>query len=118
MALKNDNDDWVYEKGALQSLVNSFYSTLYTSSSTSPSQINYHTMCCFPSILPHDMDLLMKEVTFEETKTALFSMHNLKAPGPDGYHPLFFKAQWEVLGHSIFDIIKQMLYGSCHYQGY
>ena len=32
--------------------------------------------------------------TIGEVKNALFSMQPLKAPGPDGFHPLFFQNTW------------------------
>lgn len=40
-------------------------------------------------------------MTIEETKSALFHMRNLKSPGPDGFHTLFFKSQWDIVGTSI-----------------
>lgn len=32
-------------------------------------------------------------------------MQNLKVPGSDKYHPLFFKSQWHVVGNSIHDFV-------------
>lgn len=52
------------------------------------------------------MPALTKEVSLDETKRALFSMGNYKSPGPDGYHPVFFKSQWEILGNSIFQLMS------------
>ena len=34
----------------------------------------------------------------EEICKALFSMKALKAPGPDGFHPLFFQKTWTIQG--------------------
>lgn len=50
--------------------------------------------------------MLSREVTIEETRRALSSMQNQKAPGSDGFHPLFFKSQWEIIGHSIWDFTR------------
>lgn len=47
------------------------------------------------------MSILASEVTIDETKSALFGMKNYKAPRPDGFHPLFFKSQWEIIGPSL-----------------
>ena len=34
----------------------------------------------------------------EEVKRALFSIGDLKAPGTDGLHAIFFKKCWHILG--------------------
>lgn len=44
---------------------------------------------------------LIKPVTNEEIKLALFSISELKAPGPDKYGSGFFKDAWEVVQHDI-----------------
>lgn len=34
-------------------------------------------------------------------------MGNYKAPAPDGFHPLLFKSQWDVVGPSIYNFVRQ-----------
>jgi hypothetical protein len=33
-------------------------------------------------------------------------MKDFKAPGPDGYHPVFFKTQWDILGVSMHNFVN------------
>lgn len=47
-------------------------------------------------------------MTLEEVKEALFFMGNYKALGPDGFHPLFFKAKWDIVGAPIFHLVQQV----------
>lgn len=37
----------------------------------------------------------------DEIRKALFCMKPLKAPGPDGFHPLFFQHSWEITGGDV-----------------
>ena len=39
--------------------------------------------------------------TAEDIKRVIFEMQNLKAPGPDGLPPLFYKQYWPTVGHNV-----------------
>ncbi|GKA49974.1 hypothetical protein Tco_0743047 [Tanacetum coccineum] len=45
-----------------------------------------------------DTEFMVRPVSHEEIKAALFSMEDDKAPGPDGFSSKFFKASWSVVG--------------------
>lgn len=49
---------------------------------------------------------LLAPFTGQEVKKALFQIGDLKAPGPDGLHSIFYKRFWEMLGD---DLIKEVL---------
>lgn len=56
----------------------------------------------------HEQNLeLMQEVTYEEVKTALFSMHPEKSPGIDGFNPGFFQAFWKVVGSDVTEFCQK-----------
>ncbi|CAN1148464.1 LINE-1 retrotransposable element ORF2 protein [Linum perenne] len=44
---------------------------------------------------------LGRNITAAEIKKALFSIHNEKSPGPDGFTALFFKDSWNVVGEDL-----------------
>ncbi|XP_038996334.1 uncharacterized protein LOC120120892 [Hibiscus syriacus] len=46
-----------------------------------------------------------KTVSVEEIKEALFIQGNDKAPGPDGFTPMFFKNSWSVVGEVIINVV-------------
>jgi len=50
---------------------------------------------------------LVRQVSSEEIKEALFSIGNDKSPGPDGYGALFFKSAWDILGEDLCNAIKE-----------
>lgn len=50
---------------------------------------------------------LIKIVTDEEIKQALFAIDNEKAPGPDGYSSAFFKRYWGTVGQDLVCAVKE-----------
>ncbi|KAK4384115.1 hypothetical protein Sango_3090400 [Sesamum angolense] len=44
---------------------------------------------------------IIRPVTIDEVKTALFDIEEDKAPGPDGFSSGFFKAAWPVVGEEV-----------------
>lgn len=60
------------------------------------------------------MESLEADFTEEEVKAALFDIHPEKAPGPDGFSGLFFRACWDTIKG---DLMKAILkFQSCNSQ--
>ncbi|PNY14872.1 ribonuclease H, partial [Trifolium pratense] len=49
---------------------------------------------------------LVKPVSKKEVFDALMSMKSYKAPGPDGFQPIFFKLFWEDIGDDLWQFVK------------
>lgn len=58
------------------------------------------------NVTPSMNDGLTAQFTYEEVKKALFQIGDLKAPGPDGMHAVFYKRFWELLGD---DLVEEVL---------
>lgn len=52
-------------------------------------------------------DELCLPVMDEEVKTALFSMHQEKAPGIDGLNPGFFQTYWSIVGGDVIEFCRK-----------
>ncbi|XP_052627262.1 uncharacterized protein LOC128133760 [Lactuca sativa] len=50
---------------------------------------------------------MVKVVTDEEIKNALFDIDDDKAPGPDGFSAKFFKSMWIVVGNDFCQAVKE-----------
>ncbi|XP_039002249.1 uncharacterized protein LOC120128690 [Hibiscus syriacus] len=61
---------------------------------------------------------LTKDVSIEEIKEAIFDQGNDKAPGPDGYTPLFFKKSWTVIKEDVIEAINYIFQESFIYPGF
>lgn len=48
---------------------------------------------------------MVRPVSMEEIKKAMFSIDSGKAPGPDGYNAVFFKQNWEIVGAEVTEAV-------------
>ncbi|KAJ0711326.1 putative RNA-directed DNA polymerase [Helianthus annuus] len=56
----------------------------------------------FVNKLSHDTaEYMVRQVTREKVKKAMFSIGENKAPGPDGYTSAFFKQAWDIVGDEV-----------------
>ena len=62
--------------------------------------------------------MLMEPFTDEEIWTALESIGDLKAPGPDGFPSVFYNRFWHLLGDRVKQEVKAVLDGGEMPQGW
>lgn len=105
-ALQDATGSWVYDEQAIHSLLVLHFSTLFQSLPSYDSMLL--SVSTYPSIDAGDLLLLGADPTYEEVRKALFSMASYKAPGPDGFHPIFFKSKWEVVGQDVFNFVASV----------
>jgi len=55
----------------------------------------------FASLTSHDYENLNKIFSAEEVEKEVRDMGSLKAPGPDGFQPVFYQRCWETVGGSV-----------------
>lgn len=49
----------------------------------------------FPRMLNENIESIQAVPVDSEIKAVVFAMGPLKAPGPDGLHPIFFHSHWD-----------------------
>ncbi|GKC98183.1 hypothetical protein Tco_1168458 [Tanacetum coccineum] len=54
-----------------------------------------------------DASFMVREVTDNEIKTAMFGINDNKAPGPNGYTAYFFKKAWDVVSFDVCRAVKE-----------
>ncbi|XP_042023164.1 uncharacterized protein LOC121770513 [Salvia splendens] len=83
-----------------------FYSTLL-GTKKEPEPIKVDICRQGPLVSEEDSRVMVRPITVEEIKEALFDIGNDKAPGPDGYSSAFFKKQWERVGKDVVEEVKE-----------
>jgi hypothetical protein len=60
-------------------------------------------------VTPPKNEELLREFTDDEVDRALFQMHPVRAPGPDGFGVCFFQKHWETIGGTVRRTVLEFL---------
>ena len=98
--LRNNENQWVSEAQELEELAVNYFKKLY-----SLEDVDTDTQGLlvrrFVSLTNHDYDSLNKTFSAEEVEKAVRGMGSFKAPGPDGFQPVFYQRCWETVGDAV-----------------
>ncbi|KAL8151867.1 hypothetical protein V2J09_021675 [Rumex salicifolius] len=105
LALKDHAENRVVEKPDLENMVVTFFKDLYSL----PSDASCMNLPRggFPSIPCTDLLRLGVPFTDEEIRAAFHKMGAYKAPGVDGFQPVFYQKCWDVVRESVCTFIKE-----------
>ncbi|CAN1160243.1 Transposon TX1 uncharacterized 149 kDa protein [Linum perenne] len=101
--LKDQNGQWIYDKERLSEIAIDHFQALFTAGGTSPLQASdaaFDTPLTTSESMALGRDLSMVEIT-----SAIKSMGRLKAPGKDGFQPIFFQNCWNTIGSDVSDYL-------------
>ena len=87
--LKNSEGFWCHSTPDIKNLIRNHFVKIYTSEEVSP-PIRTTNPNLFSSLSASTCSLLATPPTRADIKAAIPSFKPLKAPGPDGFHPIFF----------------------------
>jgi hypothetical protein len=104
--LVNDDNNTVSTQPELCEVALNYFNSLFKANSTLHDPI---LSLIEPQITQEDNDQLLRPISKEELKEALFQMHPDKAPGPDGFNPAFYQHFWELCGNDIFEAAREWL---------
>lgn len=99
LKLKDENGVWLEEHSVLITHVMAFFKSLFTNEDSVHSTLS--TQAGFPPLPDHVLEPLSRTPDAQEVKQAIFSMGSLKAPGVDGFPPLFYHEHWDTVGPSL-----------------
>lgn len=97
------NGIWCTNEGVLQNEALLYFKQVFQSNDfCNPYSLSIN---CFPSISQQLQPLLILPVSLDEVKNALFSMGPYKAPGPDGFQPIFFRTYWDIVAKDVWSVV-------------
>lgn len=102
LRLKNLQGDWVDRSDALGNLVCDFYKNLYVAESNT-NMGDFEIL--FPTLTESERYALNREVNDGEIYNAMFQLGAQKAPGIDGFSPVFFQYNWDVVGKAVLSFV-------------
>jgi hypothetical protein len=107
--LIKENGEVVEKDEELKEVVTQYYNKLFTS--TAGKKLEETIQQVSHRVTSAMNDMLLQEFTREEIREALYMMGDLKAPGPDGMPPIFYKRYWDLIGSQVEEEVLQVLNG-------
>ncbi|PNY14675.1 ribonuclease H [Trifolium pratense] len=104
--LMNDDNIAVTSQPELCEVALNYFNHLFKSNSTSHDPV---LSLIAPKITQEDNESLVRPISKEELKDALFQMNPDKAPGPDGFNPAFYQHFWDLCSNDIFEAAQEWL---------
>lgn len=105
--LHDDQDNKVDWGSGLELVVESYFSNLFTSSSSEWDQV---IGCISRRVGTRQNETILAEVHEKEVKAALFSMYPDKSPGPDCMTPGFYQKFWNIVKNEVVFLVRQFFH--------
>lgn len=97
--LKDDGGNWMEGSSELNSHILNYFNHLFASEVQQTDPIILQRVQ--RKVTDQMNSFLLAPYTPDDVKKAIFSIGDIKAPGPDGLHAVFFKKYWHILGDKI-----------------
>nr|KYP67620.1 LINE-1 reverse transcriptase isogeny [Cajanus cajan] len=98
------NGEWCSDNNVLEHEASLYFKNIFCMREATGESIITPNM---PTLSDDNKNLLVAPVTKEEVFKALTGMKSFKAPGPDGFQPIFFKLYWHVVGDDVWNLINE-----------
>ncbi|XP_060963958.1 uncharacterized protein LOC115723947 [Cannabis sativa] len=101
--LQDSNGDWVTWEAGLANVITSYFHDLFSTSSVNLGSVLDGIQ---PTVSREQNEDLLRTISEEEVRNALFQMHPDKSPGPDGMTPAFYQKHWGIVGTDVVKFVR------------
>uniref|UniRef100_A0A151UGD4 Ribonuclease H protein At1g65750 family n=1 Tax=Cajanus cajan TaxID=3821 RepID=A0A151UGD4_CAJCA len=98
------NGEWCSDNNVLEQEASLYFKNIFCMREATGESIITLNM---PTLSDENKNLLVAPMTKEEVFKALTGMKSFKAPGPDGFQPIFYKLYWHVVGDDVWHLINE-----------
>ncbi|KAL5566188.1 hypothetical protein UlMin_029352 [Ulmus minor] len=99
--LRDSNGDWCDSEQGMVEIIESYFETLFSSSSPSSVVLDQVLGSIDRKVTPQLNDQLDQAFGPDDVKEAVFQMAPTKSPGADGMSALFYQRFWAVVGEDV-----------------
>ena len=110
-ALMDEEGNWITDGEKVKVMVREFWSNLFQEDSDHVHVGTAMLSDYFPDISSDDREKLERPFSPCEVLAALKDMQPYKAPGPDGFQPVFYQKFWAVVQPNVTQLVKDVLMG-------
>lgn len=101
MGLEIGSEGWVEDQTRLEQHATAYFRELYSLADAHLLSPSHLSTLDFPDVADSDWASIQKPIEMEEVWQAVKSMGAYKAPGIDGFQPVFYQKCWNVVGRSM-----------------
>ncbi|CAA7036501.1 unnamed protein product [Microthlaspi erraticum] len=98
--LRNEAGEWTTDEKEMESLAIAYFKRLYSMEDVEE-VVDKLPSDGFEQLTAGEKQHLEKDFVASEVESAIRGMGKFKAPGPDGYQPVFYQSSWEMVGSSV-----------------
>ncbi|KAL8089279.1 hypothetical protein AgCh_038904 [Apium graveolens] len=104
--IQDEQGVWRENKDDIQNVIITYFTQLFTTAGMTSKLMDREKV---KQITEEENVQLLSELTLEEVKEAVFSMHPEKSPGQDSLNPTFFQSFWSIIGLDVLAFCKKFL---------
>lgn len=105
--IKDSAGAWCETLEEIQVVIEDYFSTIFKASSVNEILTEREEV---KQVSEYDNMGLISDITEEEVKFAVFSMHLEKSPGSDEFNPAFHQSFWSVVKNDVVQFCKKFMY--------